>query len=176
MSALGQDAMLESIKGICREGFGNLAGKSRAIDHEFIIRVQQLHCPSPNFVLSHANGADCGKHGTRSNCNTNRSAIEKILKRRPICRDCGGSAGADQSCGLRATGGAVKLVARPSSKSHRICQILPSTKPTAIATEISKALSRNKVIGVSSQPNAIRAKRGEMGRAAQPRRYLGLGA
>jgi hypothetical protein len=32
--------------------------------------------------------------------------------------------------------GGVKSSARSCSKSHRICQIRPSTKPTAIATEI----------------------------------------
>jgi hypothetical protein len=57
-------------------------------------------------------------------------------------------AGIDQGCGMRATGGAVKPPARSCSRSHRICQIRPITKPTAIATEISKAITRNKVIGV----------------------------
>jgi hypothetical protein len=37
---------------------------------------------------------------------------------------------------MRAMGGATKPPARCCSKSHRICQIRPSTKPIAIATEI----------------------------------------
>jgi hypothetical protein len=48
---------------------------------------------------------------------------------------------------MRATGGAVKQPACSCARSHRICQIRPSTKPTAIATEISKAITMNKVIG-----------------------------
>src|SRR5262249_29773535 len=50
--------------------------------------------------------------------------------------------------GMRATGGAVKPPARCSSKSHRICQIRPSIKPIAIATEISKTVSSTKIIGM----------------------------
>jgi hypothetical protein len=54
----------------------------------------------------------------------------------------------DQRHGMRAMGGAVKLLSRCSSKSHRICQIRPSMKPTAIANEISKIISSAKVIGM----------------------------
>jgi hypothetical protein len=54
----------------------------------------------------------------------------------------------DQGLGMRAMGGAVKPPSRCSSKSHRICQIRPSMKPTAIATEISKTISSAKVIGM----------------------------
>ena len=46
---------------------------------------------------------------------------------------------------MRATGGAVKPPARSCSKSHRICQIRPSTKPIAIASEISKTITISKV-------------------------------
>ena len=49
---------------------------------------------------------------------------------------------------MRAIGGAVKLTARCSAKSHRICQIRPSTKPIAIATEISNTINSTKVIGM----------------------------
>ena len=49
---------------------------------------------------------------------------------------------------MRAMGGAAKLPARCCSKSDRICQIRPSTKPIAIATEISKAIKSAKVIGM----------------------------
>jgi hypothetical protein len=38
--------------------------------------------------------------------------------------------------------------ARCFSKSHRICQIRPSTKPIAIAIDISKTISSTKVIGM----------------------------
>jgi hypothetical protein len=41
-----------------------------------------------------------------------------------------------------------KSPARCCSKSHRICQIRPSTKPIAIATEISKTIKSTKVIGM----------------------------
>lgn len=34
------------------------------------------------------------------------------------------------------------------SKSHRICQIRPSTKPIAIATEVSKTITSTKVIAM----------------------------
>jgi hypothetical protein len=54
----------------------------------------------------------------------------------------------DQGRGMRAMGGAVKPPARCCSKSHRICQIRPSTKPIAIATEIWKTITSNKVIGI----------------------------
>jgi hypothetical protein len=47
-----------------------------------------------------------------------------------------------------AMGGAVKPPARCCSKSHRICQMRPSMKPIAIATEISKTISSTKVIGM----------------------------
>jgi len=42
---------------------------------------------------------------------------------------------------MRAVGGSC-------SKSHRICQIRPSTKPIAIATEVSKTITSTKVIGM----------------------------
>src|SRR5215471_11780190 len=54
----------------------------------------------------------------------------------------------DQGRGMRATGGAVNPPARSCSMSHRICQIRPSTKPIAIATEISKTIKSAKVIGM----------------------------
>jgi hypothetical protein len=43
-------------------------------------------------------------------------------------------------------GGAVKPPARSCSRSHRICQMRPSIKPIAIATEISKTVSSTKLI------------------------------
>ena len=49
---------------------------------------------------------------------------------------------------MRAMGGAAKPPARCCSKSDRICQIRPSTKPIAIATEISKTIKSAKVIGM----------------------------
>ena len=56
-----------------------------------------------------------------------------------------------------ATGGAVKPPARCCSKSHRICQMRPSMKPIAIATEISKTISSPKVIiGMFLPANATR--------------------
>src|SRR5215467_1842511 len=55
----------------------------------------------------------------------------------------------DQGRGMRATGGAVKPPARSCSKSHRICQIRPSTKPIAIASEISKTITISKVTACS---------------------------
>jgi predicted RNase H-like HicB family nuclease len=45
-------------------------------------------------------------------------------------------------------GGATKPPPRCCSKSHRICQIRPSTKPIAIATEISKTIKSHQVIGM----------------------------
>jgi len=47
-------------------------------------------------------------------------------------------------------GGAVKPPTRSCSKSHRICQIRPSTKPIAIATEISKTITSSKVTACSN--------------------------
>jgi len=55
----------------------------------------------------------------------------------------------DQGRGMRATRGAVKPPARSCSKSHRICQIRPSTKPIAIASEISKTITISKVTACS---------------------------
>ena len=49
---------------------------------------------------------------------------------------------------MRAMGGAAKPPVRCCSKSDRICQIRPSTKPIAIATEISKTIKSAKVIGI----------------------------
>jgi hypothetical protein len=51
--------------------------------------------------------------------------------------------------GMRAMGGGVKSPVRSCSKSHRICQIRPSTKPTAIATEISRTITSNQVTACS---------------------------
>jgi hypothetical protein len=55
-----------------------------------------------------------------------------------------------------AMGGAVKPPSRCCSKSHRICQMRPSMKPIAIATEISKTISSTKVIECSLPANATR--------------------
>ena len=57
---------------------------------------------------------------------------------------------------MRAIGGAAKSPARCCSKSDRICQIRPSTKPIAIATEISKTIKIIKVIGMFLPANATR--------------------
>ena len=57
---------------------------------------------------------------------------------------------------MRAMGGATKPPARCCSKSHRICQIRPSTKPIAIATEISKTIKSHQVIGMFLQVNLTR--------------------
>jgi hypothetical protein len=57
---------------------------------------------------------------------------------------------------MRAMGGAVKPPARCCAKSHRICQIRPSTKPIAIATEISKTINSTKVIGMFLSADATR--------------------
>jgi hypothetical protein len=53
-------------------------------------------------------------------------------------------------------GGAAKSPARCCSKSHRICQIRPSTKPIAIATEISKTIKSHQVIGMFLPANLTR--------------------
>jgi hypothetical protein len=57
---------------------------------------------------------------------------------------------------MRAMGGAAKPPARCCSKSHRICQIRPSTKPIAIATEISKTIKSHQVIGMFLPANLTR--------------------
>jgi hypothetical protein len=46
--------------------------------------------------------------------------------------------------------GGVKSSARSCSKSHRICQIRPSTKPTAIAAKISRTITSNQVTAQST--------------------------
>jgi hypothetical protein len=56
---------------------------------------------------------------------------------------------------MRAMGGAEKPPSRRCSKSHRICQIRPSTKPIAIATEIWKTITSSKVIGMSFPGNGL---------------------
>jgi hypothetical protein len=55
----------------------------------------------------------------------------------------------DQGRGMRAMGGAVKPPTRSCSKSRRICQIRPSTKPIAIATEIWKTITSNRATACS---------------------------
>src|SRR5262249_3154193 len=61
----------------------------------------------------------------------------------------------DQGCGMRAMGGTVKWPARCCSRSDRICQIRPSTKPIAIANEISKTINTTKISGMFlAQPRA----------------------
>ena len=57
---------------------------------------------------------------------------------------------------MRAMGGAVKLTARSCAKSHRICQIRPSTKPITMATEISKTINSTKVIDIFLSADATK--------------------
>src|SRR5262249_538927 len=62
-------------------------------------------------------------------------------------------------------GGTAKWPARCCSRSDRICQIRPSTKPIAIANEISKAISSTKIIGMFlAQPETPRPVSGRRGR------------